>query len=47
MRADAWTGTIEAATGSCKAYILLNLEPELDSYNPQQALRALEEAELV
>jgi NADH-quinone oxidoreductase subunit G len=34
-------------TGPCQAYILLNLEPELDSYNPQRALKALEGAELV
>jgi NADH-quinone oxidoreductase subunit G len=41
------TGNDRVATGPCQAYILLNLEPELDSYNPQQALRALEAAELV
>jgi len=31
----------------CKAYVLLNLEPELDSYNPQRALKALAAADLV
>ncbi len=25
----------------CQAYILMNLEPELDSYNPQQTIKAL------
>lgn len=37
--------TIAAET--CQAYVLMNLEPELDSYNPQQIMRALDEAELV
>jgi NADH-quinone oxidoreductase subunit G len=36
-----------AAADPCQAYILLNLEPELDSYNPQQTIRALDGAELV
>jgi NADH-quinone oxidoreductase subunit G len=30
-----------------RAYLLLNLEPELDTYNPRQAMRALEAAEFV
>ncbi|TCS39585.1 NADH dehydrogenase subunit G [Paucimonas lemoignei] len=30
-----------------KAYVLFNAEPELDSYNPQQARAALEQAEMV
>jgi NADH-quinone oxidoreductase subunit G len=41
------TGNDRVTTGPCQAYILLNLEPELDSYNPQRALKALEGAELV
>jgi NADH-quinone oxidoreductase subunit G len=32
---------------ACSAYLLMNLEPELDSYDPQQTRKALEEAELV
>jgi NADH-quinone oxidoreductase subunit G len=46
-------GAMEAKTASastaeaCSAYLLMNLEPELDSYNPQQAMKALDEAELV
>jgi NADH-quinone oxidoreductase subunit G len=32
---------------ACSAYLLVNLEPELDSYNPQQAVKALNEADLV
>jgi NADH-quinone oxidoreductase subunit G len=35
------------AAEPCQAYVLLNLEPDLDSYNPQQAIRALDGAELV
>ncbi|BCT67540.1 NADH-quinone oxidoreductase subunit NuoG [Nitrosospira sp. NRS527] len=31
----------------CRAYILMNLEPELDSYDPRQAVKTLEAAELV
>lgn len=31
----------------CQAYVLMNLEPELDSYNPQQMVKALDEAEMV
>jgi len=30
-----------------KAYVLLNAEPELDAANPQQAVKALEKAEMV
>ncbi|PTR16692.1 NADH dehydrogenase subunit G [Nitrosospira sp. Nsp2] len=32
---------------ACRAFILMNLEPDLDSYDPQQTARALGEAELV
>lgn len=32
---------------ACRAYLLMNIEPELDSYNPQQTIKALDEAELV
>lgn len=32
---------------NCKAYVLMNLEPELDSYNPQSTMAALAAAELV
>ena len=31
----------------CRAYVLLNLEPELDTYNPQAAMKILDAAELV
>ncbi|KIO48969.1 NADH-quinone oxidoreductase subunit NuoG [Nitrosospira sp. NpAV] len=31
----------------CQAYMLMNLEPELDSYNPRQTMKALKAAELV
>jgi NADH-quinone oxidoreductase subunit G len=34
-------------TEACKAYILMNLEPELDSYNPSATRKALDAAELV
>lgn len=30
-----------------KAYVLLGVEPELDCYNPQQAISALKQADLV
>ncbi|MDD4929774.1 MAG: NADH-quinone oxidoreductase subunit NuoG [Gallionella sp.] len=30
-----------------KAYLLLNVEPELDMYNPQQAMRAMSAADMV
>src|SRR5688500_13268894 len=35
------------AAQSCQAYVLMNLEPELDSYNPRQAIKALAAAEFV
>jgi NADH-quinone oxidoreductase subunit G len=41
------SGDDGAAAEPCQAYVLLNLEPELDSYNPQKAIRALDAAELV
>ncbi|MDQ3185706.1 MAG: molybdopterin-dependent oxidoreductase, partial [Pseudomonadota bacterium] len=43
------TASIESTTAAepCRAYVLMNLEPELDSYNPQKAMRALDAAELV
>ncbi|WP_430229669.1 NADH-quinone oxidoreductase subunit NuoG [Nitrosomonas communis] len=31
----------------CQAYILMNLEPEFDAYNPQQAMKAMSNAEFV
>ncbi len=34
-------------TGPCHAYLLMNIEPELDSYNPGQTIKALDDAELV
>ena len=42
-------GASAAATAAarCQAYMLMNLEPELDSYNPQQIMKALDGAELV
>ena len=39
--------TAGAAVQPCQAYILMNLEPELDSYDPGQATKALSSAELV
>jgi NADH-quinone oxidoreductase subunit G len=36
-----------ATADPCRAYILMNLEPELDSYNPRQTIKALDAAELV
>ncbi|BBL34394.1 NADH-quinone oxidoreductase chain 3 [Nitrosomonas stercoris] len=35
------------AVPSCKTYILLNIEPELDCYDAQQALKTLHSAEFV
>lgn len=35
------------AADQCRSYLLMNLEPELDSYNPQQAMKALQGADLV
>ncbi|MEO6824775.1 MAG: NADH-quinone oxidoreductase subunit NuoG [Nitrosospira sp.] len=43
-------GASAAATvvaSRCQAYMLMNLEPELDSYNPQQIMKGLYGAELV
>jgi NADH-quinone oxidoreductase subunit G len=40
-------GTADAGAEPCQAYILMNLEPELDSYDPRQAVKTLEAAELV
>jgi len=37
----------EAPADPCRAFILMNLEPELDSYNPRQTIKALDAAELV
>jgi NADH-quinone oxidoreductase subunit G len=31
----------------CRAYLLMNVEPELDSYDPQQTIKALNDAEMV
>ncbi len=31
----------------CRAYLLMNVEPEFDSYNPHQAMKVLEGADLV
>ncbi|SFN63697.1 NADH-quinone oxidoreductase subunit NuoG [Nitrosospira briensis] len=39
--------TAGAAAQACQAYVLMNLEPELDSYDPGQATKALSAAELV
>ncbi|TXI25856.1 MAG: NADH-quinone oxidoreductase subunit G [Nitrosomonas sp.] len=35
------------AVSACKAYILVNLEPEYDTYNPQSALERIKGAEFV
>ncbi|HEX8873777.1 MAG TPA: NADH-quinone oxidoreductase subunit NuoG [Nitrosospira sp.] len=40
------TGTV-TPSDPCRAFVLMNLEPELDSYNPQQTVKALDAAELV
>lgn len=46
--ASQMLGMEDAASGTgCKAYILLNLEPELDCYNTQRAIRTLAAADLV
>lgn len=49
MNAQQMLGIGEAGTAAdpCRAYVLMNLEPELDSYNPQQTVKALDAAELV
>lgn len=49
MNASQMLGTAAAAHPSqpCQAYVLMNLEPELDSYNPRQTMKALDAAELV
>lgn len=38
---------LDDATLSCQAYLLMNLEPELDAYNPQQAMKAIDKAQFV
>ena len=38
---------MSTATAPCRAYVLMNLEAEFDSHNPQQALKTLAAAELV
>ena len=40
-------GMDASITKPCRAYILLNLEPELDTYNPQVAIKTLDSADLV
>jgi NADH-quinone oxidoreductase subunit G len=40
-------GTATPGTNPCRAYVLLNLEPELDTYDPQAATKALDGADLV
>ncbi|SEL47308.1 NADH-quinone oxidoreductase subunit NuoG [Nitrosovibrio tenuis] len=49
MNAQQMLGISEtgAVADPCQAYVLLNLEPELDSYNSQQTVKALDAAELV
>ena len=44
---DAKASSVGTAAETCSAYLLMNLEPELDSYNPQQTIKALREADLV
>lgn len=39
--------TATPGTNPCRAYLLLNLEPELDAYDPQAAAKALDGADLV
>ncbi|HEX7985507.1 MAG TPA: NADH-quinone oxidoreductase subunit NuoG [Duganella sp.] len=38
---------VPAFTEAKQAYVLLNVEPELDAYNPQAAIAALKKAEMV
>jgi len=38
---------MSTAAAPCQAYVLMNLEAEFDSHNPQQALKTLAAAELV
>ncbi len=38
---------MSTAAAPCRAYVLMNLEAEFDSHNPQQALKTLAAAELV
>jgi NADH-quinone oxidoreductase subunit G len=48
MDAKADSGIVAARPAeTCRAYLLLNLEPELDSYDPQGARKALDEADMV
>jgi NADH-quinone oxidoreductase subunit G len=48
VNASQMLGMDDSGSGTgCKAYILLNLEPELDSYNPQRAIKTLAGADLV
>jgi NADH-quinone oxidoreductase subunit G len=49
MNAQQMLGVSETGfeTGPCHAYLLMNIEPELDSYNPGQTIKALDDAELV
>ena len=45
--ANANTATAPAFTEAKQAYVLLNVEPELDAHNPQAAIAALNQAEMV
>ena len=49
MNAQQMLGVSEpdSGAGPCQAYLLMNIEPELDSYNPWQTIKALNDAELV
>jgi len=40
-------GALAMVEAPRKAYVLVNVEPELDTYNPRQALQAMEAADLV
>lgn len=41
------TGDVPTSSVPCRAYVLMNIEPELDSHHPQRAMKALDAAELV
>ncbi|SDY56369.1 NADH-quinone oxidoreductase subunit NuoG [Nitrosomonas sp. Nm58] len=45
--AQMFSDDSNSAVSSCRAYVLMNLEPELDTHNPQQAMKAINNAEFV
>ena len=47
MNAGQMLGWASSDQAGCQGYILMNLEPELDSYDTQRAIQALNKAEFV